>query len=328
MCGHLRYIRAVSLSMNVSAKLTKDTTLYKMIILNYILTRVKEKRYVNKLIKLLICYGANPNIVDEYGRNVLMNAIRHGHDIDELIKSIMDINARDNHDWSALSYACYSNNEYVAKRQVCVVERLVQNGADVEYRYNKDINISYNVIRAPLHCAIDSANKKISQILIDHGANINIRDELYENTYLLHYVLHGNLEIVNFLIQMGADVNIKNIYGESCLMIAAVMKDVEIFRLLVKNGADINTKNIYGRNSLMEYIINEYKYSTHIDENFVVMMLENGTDISAVDNSGYDIFKHVQACRSDVQACRSDTKEINKHNITKILEKYRSNAET
>ncbi|KAH8817573.1 ankyrin repeat-containing domain protein [Flagelloscypha sp. PMI_526] len=85
--------------------------------------------------------------------------------------------------------------------------------------------------------------------LIVYGANVNAfvvdysseRDEDITSSPLQNASLVGNLEVVRFLIGMGADVNAsEGVYG-TALQACAYRGDLEIVQVLVENGADVNT---------------------------------------------------------------------------------------
>ena len=56
----------------------------------------------------------------------------------------------------------------------------------------------------------------------------------------------GNLNNVTKLIYEGADVNIKDEYGVTPLMIASMCKYEDKVNELLKAGADVNSKDKYG----------------------------------------------------------------------------------
>lgn len=71
---------------------------------------------------------------------------------------------------------------------------------------------------------------------------------------------HGRRELVNFLLQNGANINDRNYRGTTVLMYAKdyALKnnDNELFRFLIEQGADISLKDWSGK-SLGDYISNE-----------------------------------------------------------------------
>ncbi len=78
----------------------------------------------------------------------------------------------------------------------------------------------------------------------------NEKNEKYNKNeplvFLLHYAVdNGYFEIVEYLLQHGADVNLKDINGCTPLQIAVANSDndIEIVKLLIENGADINAQD-------------------------------------------------------------------------------------
>jgi len=69
----------------------------------------------------------------------------------------------------------------------------------------------------------------------------------------------GRLDIVKLLIEAGADINIKNNYGVTSLMLASEGGYKEIVKLLIEASADINAKNIFGDTALMYAYENNHK---------------------------------------------------------------------
>ena len=61
--------------------------------------------------------------------------------------------------------------------------------------------------RTPLTLAIKTGNIEIINFLIDHGADINQMDRYSQNTPLTTAISHANPDIVQLLIQAGANIN-------------------------------------------------------------------------------------------------------------------------
>jgi ankyrin repeat protein len=89
---------------------------------------------------------------------------------------------------------------------------------------------------------------EIVKFLIEKGADINIRDN--KGNTLMHYSVlpYGNNPLViDLLLKKGMDVNGRNRDGETPLHTVSTMEGVE---LLIKKGADINAKDEKGRRPL------------------------------------------------------------------------------
>lgn len=85
----------------------------------------------------------------------------------------------------------------------------------------------------------------IVEWLIYHGAEVNASDKT-GNTSLHAAVQEGNVFIMRFLLEHGADVNSKNVFGNTPLWMAKPMQSKEIFEILLSFGADPDIKNNYG----------------------------------------------------------------------------------
>ncbi|WP_104618359.1 ankyrin repeat domain-containing protein [Brachyspira murdochii] len=62
---------------------------------------------------------------------------------------------------------------------------------------------------------------------------------------------NGHLEVVKYLLENGANVNLKNITDVSALILASMDNHLEIVKYLLDKGADINAKDNYGKTALM-----------------------------------------------------------------------------
>lgn len=61
------------------------------------------------------------------------------------------------------------------------------------------------------------------------------------------YSCLGHLSCVEYLIQVGADVNIKSKEGFTCLYVASLKGHFAVVKHLISNGADVNAQNNNGR---------------------------------------------------------------------------------
>lgn len=93
-----------------------------------------------------------------------------------------------------------------------------------------------------LHEALYCGKYNIAKYLIDNGANVDIKD-LEGNTAL--YVLShlNNASGVSFLLRYGANPDIKCIYGDTPLHISCLDGNDDIFKILLENGATPLTRN-------------------------------------------------------------------------------------
>ena len=90
--------------------------------------------------------------------------------------------------------------------------------------------------RTPLHIAAGAGHKKIVELLIAKGADVNAMD-IIEWSPLHYATIWKHKEIVELLIANGADVNAKDMHDETPLDGAINDKLTEITALLRKHGA-------------------------------------------------------------------------------------------
>ena len=79
--------------------------------------------------------------------------------------------------------------------------------------------------------------------LIEVGADVNAQDD-YGNTALMVALEMGYIEIAKLLIDAGAYVNAQDYYGDTALMLASGGGHPEIVKLLIEAGADVNAVTI------------------------------------------------------------------------------------
>ena len=86
----------------------------------------------------------------------------------------------------------------------------MDNGANPNVLYGPDSNVKY----APLHAASKIGDTEHVHLLINYGADVNIKDTL--NCTPLHWACYWmRPEIVKILLDSDADPNIKNVDGKT-----------------------------------------------------------------------------------------------------------------
>ena len=117
---------------------------------------------------------------------------------------------------------------------------------------------------------------KIKSIVSKNPDKINELDE-YGNSYLHLSVREGNIEIVEFLISQGAEVNIKDSLGVTPLQVAARAGRLEIVEYLLSKGAKVGVKDHTGITPLHDAVIKE-----HIQ--IVKILVSHGANINTADS--------------------------------------------
>lgn len=133
-----------------------------------------------------------------------------------------------------------------------------------------------------LHQAVKSGDIKKIQQLIYKRYDVNAEDQ-DGMTPLLYAIESKNANIVNLLIQNGANVDNKNTHGHKPLFCAVVMDDpdIAIIQLLVKSGANVNVKDKDGVAPLLLWAISSNK-----SVNIIQFLVESGANVDAKNAVG------------------------------------------
>ena len=114
--------------------------------------------------------------------------------------------------------------------------------------------------------------------LIKSGVNLNAKDT-FGGTALIIASNIGHTEIVKLLIKSGSDVNIASNDGRTALMKASLKGNTDIVKLLLENGADSDIQNNGGSTALI--------YACKIGNTDIIkLLLKNGANPDIQDKLG------------------------------------------
>lgn len=91
----------------------------------------------------------------------------------------------------------------------------------------------------PLIFASMAGNKEIVSYLIENGALVDIEDDL-GGTALIRAVANGHTEIMKILINSGSNIDYQGYLGETALMVASYKNQIKAVKLLLDLGANRN----------------------------------------------------------------------------------------
>lgn len=169
--------------------------------------------------------------------DLLFDAInRRDHKtFERLIEQGIDINARSEIGDTVLIRATMCYDPYLVKI-------ILEHGADPNL---KDSSLGLSA----LYWASDRGYVESIKLLISHGADVNIIDDSYNNTPLHLTSLYGHTEATKLLIDNDAYVDAKDDKGNTPLHNVALgnRSNVETAIYLIEHGANKNIKNNEGK---------------------------------------------------------------------------------
>ena len=147
---------------------------------------------------------------------------------------------------------------------------------------SKIVNITNSAGEGPLYMASHFGNLHIIEYLVEHGADIN-QKENRNNWTALNLAVHGaHTNVVEYLLNAGADWNIATNYGDTPLIIACHKNKnnshLEIIRMLLIIGADVTVENVGGHSALY--------YAEDQNDEIVIQLL---TDILDANEPNYTL---------------------------------------
>ena len=120
--------------------------------------------------------------------------------------------------------------------------------------------------------------KTIVPSQVDPNA-MNITSSNQCHSLLMSACAYGSIKCAVYLIESGANTNLKNFNGFTALHWAAFTGKTETLSLLLTNNADIESRTNDGKTPLHVAAMRGH-------HNFILELLHNGADLSAVDAEG------------------------------------------
>ncbi|CAH0028115.1 unnamed protein product [Clonostachys rhizophaga] len=223
-----------------------------------------SKRGILDIAEYLLNNGAVVNIRGTKGDTSTIAAARGGHTklLQLLINKGADIEAANLDGWTALEAASNCGENKIA-------QLLIDHGTKLHTRSSMDINIKTSM-------AIGNNQEDVAKLLLEKMAGVS------------HHTLHSavsakDLNLVQQLVEKGADINLKDENQLTALMLASHHGYVEIILYLIDQGADINTCSSETKVTALLIAVKAGW------RNVVRLLVEKGADVSAADHSGWTV---------------------------------------
>ncbi|CAF2948397.1 unnamed protein product [Rotaria sp. Silwood2] len=221
-----------------------------------------------ELLSLLLDYTDNLEIRDGLGWTPLMTAVNR--DSKENVKILLNRGAKIDCDFvQGMDLIAIA----MAFRDTELIEILMDYGAQVIYPSDMHINKENSTGCYLLHFAVDDGLSDVANLLIEKGKiPINTLDQTGWSP--LHLASgHNYIDTVKLLLENGADINIKDYYGNTPLAWAKEMNAKEVIDELETHGGIADTE-WHGE----KLKLNDYKEK-----------LEDVQHIHGIENSQFEI---------------------------------------
>ena len=128
------------------------------------------------------------------------------------------------------------------------------------------------------------------ELLVNSGADVNGRDE-FGGTALIVAVFRNHTECVNILVKAGADVNEKNRDGDTALTLAISKRHDDIVRILIEAGADVNQEGLhFADESLTTPLIS----AARTNSKFIPQLLRAGAKVDETCGDAKNAIYHLK----------------------------------
>jgi ankyrin repeat protein len=206
------------------------------------------------LMQLMFKQGANPNA--EAGLLPLRQAVRNGNS--QLVQLLLQHGANPNrqeHDTtdSILQEALSANAYGACLYRDTGIERLPQ---------------------------LNAQRLEAIRLILKAGANPNERDRSNGTTVLMVAIAHGNEELVELLLQRGANPKVISAYGETALHYAAWRGNTAVVQQLLAQKVGVNPAHYLGRTPLI-FAVRQGSLP------IVKLLLAQGANVNAASREGF-----------------------------------------
>ncbi|MBD2489388.1 ankyrin repeat domain-containing protein [Aulosira sp. FACHB-615] len=220
-----------------------------------------------EMIRFLLENGANVNAVEPESQNTVLGLAVQSGNLDKIqliLDAGADINYQTSDGYDVLIHAMYGRDIVQDENLISTLNLLISRGAAV----NGMSSYSESAIKVAAHVGRFDA----VQLLLNAGAN----PEQLEWTELMHAIVFGSLEQVKFLLEQGADQNVRDCWDRTPWLLSIQVGELPKAKLLLAAGANHNDVGNCGKTPLM-YAIENNRLEV------LKWLIAEGFDIEATD---------------------------------------------
>ncbi|WP_338709075.1 ankyrin repeat domain-containing protein [Paenibacillus amylolyticus] len=147
-------------------------------------------------------------------------------------------------------------------------------------------------VPALFQAVYDNDLAKVRELTKSNDGSIN---NLYKGSTVLHAAIYNlDIEMIEFLVEAGADFTLKDKYGETPFFLASDLANIKAIKYFLGKGADPNERNQEGDTPLMKFAV---RGNIPIDVFLDTMdiMVESGADLTIKNNQGETLLSKIES---------------------------------
>ena len=265
-----------------------------------------------ELLDLILTRNIRLDILDTDGRNILYSPIKFSYN--QLLIKLLEkdnqniglpiIDIKDKLGLTALHYSIIFNNHEAFKILLDKSNILINNNQNLNafhicIQYNR-INFFIDILSNNPELFINTSNNEnllqyailfdkydFIPYILKKKINVNNQDITNGLCALHQIVIKNKIEIVQMLINYGANINIQDYYGNTAIHYSISEENVEILHLLLQYNPNLNLIDIDGNTPLHLYLKNSYL------EKEILQLLITKSDLNIQNNNGLTCLKNI-----------------------------------
>jgi ankyrin repeat protein len=210
-----------------------------------------------KTAKIMLKNNVSPNFLDYDGTSPLISAVINHNT--EMVKLLLDYDAdsnlSDTQNWTPIMIAIANNENNVnniPQDNTEMIKMLIENRADI----NQANDSGYT----PMIISAMNGEMNIMRLLVENGASVNDKDK-EDITVFAHAVMFAGRnskseectlknEMIDYLVENGADIHHSNINNQSALFLAAHNGYLDMVKYCVEHKMNIHQRDVNGINPM------------------------------------------------------------------------------